>query len=84
MVGAVFALGQFLEGNFVTPKLIGEKVELHPAWVIFGMLACAALFGFVGIFLALPITAVLGVLVRFAIMEYKKSVLYKAPLSRKK
>lgn len=76
MVAAVFAVGQVLEGNFVTPKIVGDKVGLHPVWIIFGMLAGAALFGFVGILLAVPVSAVVGVLVRFFIGEYKKSSLY--------
>lgn len=76
MVLGVFALGQFLEGNFVTPKLVGDKVGLHPVWVIFGMLAGGALFGFVGILLALPVTAIIGVLVRFLLDRYRHSSLY--------
>ncbi|MGH8646959.1 MAG: AI-2E family transporter, partial [Gammaproteobacteria bacterium] len=70
LVAGVFALGQVLEGNFITPKLVGDKVRLHPAWLIFGMLAGASLFGFVGVFIAVPLTAVIGVLVRFAIDRY--------------
>lgn len=76
MVLLVFLLGQFIEGNFITPKLVGEKVGLHPVWIIFGLLAGGALFGFVGILLAVPATAVIGVLVRFAVGEYLKSPLY--------
>lgn len=78
IVLGIFALGQFIEGNFVTPKLMGERVGLHPAWIIFGMLAGGALFGFVGILLAVPITAVIGVLVRFAIEKYRESSLYRS------
>ena len=73
---AVFIAGQIIEGYFITPKLVGEKVGLHPVWIIFGMLAGAALFGFVGILLAIPITAVIGVLIRFAIGRYKLSGYY--------
>lgn len=76
MVLAVFGIGQVLEGNFVTPKLVGEKVGLHPIWIIFGMLSGAALFGFVGVLLAVPVTAVIGVLIRFATHNYLKSGYY--------
>jgi predicted PurR-regulated permease PerM len=73
---AVFIIGQCIEGYFITPKLVGEKVGLHPVWIIFGMLAGAALFGFVGVLLAVPITAVLGVLIRFMIQRYLQSSYY--------
>ncbi len=77
LVIAVFVVGQVLEGNFITPKLVGEKVGLHAVWVMFGLLAGGALFGFTGILLAVPITAIIGVLTRFALQEYKKGSLYK-------
>lgn len=73
---AVFTAGQMMEGYFLTPKLVGDKIGLHPLWLIFGMLAGAALFGFVGIFLAIPVTALLGVLIRFAVQQYKHSAYY--------
>ncbi len=76
IVLAVFVTGQIVEGYFITPKLVGEKVGLHPVWIIFGMLAGAALFGFVGILLAIPITAIIGVLTRFAIKQYQASSYY--------
>lgn len=76
LVVGVFAVGQFIEGNFITPKLVGDKVGLHPVWIIFGMLAGAALFGFVGVLLAVPVTAIIGVLVRFALDKYLKSPFY--------
>ena len=76
IVAAVFVAGQVLEGTFVTPKFVGDRVGLHPVWVIFGALAGGALFGFVGILLALPVTAVIGVLVRFAIERYVASTLF--------
>jgi predicted PurR-regulated permease PerM len=75
-VFGVFALGWAVEGNFITPKLVGEKVGLHPVWIIFGMLAGAAMFGFVGVLIAVPVTAVIGVLIRFAIATYLESGLY--------
>lgn len=73
----IFIIGQMLEGYVLTPKLVGDKVGLHPLWLIFGMLAGATLFGFVGIFIAVPVTAVIGVLVRFATLQYKASDYYK-------
>ncbi|HIJ39115.1 MAG TPA: AI-2E family transporter [Rhodospirillaceae bacterium] len=76
MVMAVFAVGNLLEGNVLAPKLVGEKIGLHPIWVIFALLAGGALFGFVGILLALPTAAVIGVLTRFALARYMESAIY--------
>lgn len=76
LVLGVFLVGQFIEGNFITPKLVGDKVGLHPVWIIFGMLAGAALFGFVGVLLAVPVTAIIGVLARFALEKYLQSPFY--------
>ncbi len=81
IVLGIFVAGQVLEGYVLTPKLVGEKVGLHPLWLIFGMLAGATLFGFVGIFLAVPVTAIIGVLVRFAITQYKQSSYYRETVS---
>jgi predicted PurR-regulated permease PerM len=75
-VGAVFAIGNVLEGNILTPKLVGDRVGLHPVWIIFSLLAGGALFGFVGILLAVPAASVIGVLVRFALQNYMRSSLY--------
>lgn len=82
-VAAVFGAGLILENNILVPKLIGEKVGLHPAWVIFGMLAGGVLLGFVGVLLAVPITAVIGVLVRFAASRYRESAFYMGENTRK-
>lgn len=76
MVAVVFAVGQVLEGNFLTPKLVGDRVGLHPVWIIFALLSGGALFGFVGLLLAVPVAAVVGVLVRFSIAQYRASRLY--------
>ncbi|HAC59404.1 MAG TPA: AI-2E family transporter [Rhodobiaceae bacterium] len=76
LVVGVFAFGQFIEGNFLSPKLVGDRVKLHPVWVMFAIFAFAALFGFVGALLALPIAAALGVITRFGIAQYRKSQLY--------
>lgn len=79
IVGAVFVVGQILEGYVLTPNLVGEKVGLHPVWVMFGLLAGGSLFGFVGVLIAIPMAAVVGVLSRFAIDQYLQSPLYGAP-----
>jgi predicted PurR-regulated permease PerM len=76
IVAGIFIFGQVVEGNFLTPKLVGDRVNLHPVWVIFALLAFGALFGFVGVLLAVPIAAILGVLVRFALARYLASPLY--------
>lgn len=82
-VAAVFAVGQFVEGNFLTPRLVGDRVGLHPVWVIFALLSGAALFGFVGVLLAVPVAAVIGVGVRFALARYLESPLYLGQRSHK-
>lgn len=76
IVGAIFAVGQVLEGYVLTPKLVGEKVGLHPVWVMFGLLAFGSLFGFVGVLIAVPVAAVVGVLSRFALSRYMDSPIY--------
>jgi predicted PurR-regulated permease PerM len=76
LVAVIFLVGQVLEGNFLTPKLVGDRVGLHPVWIIFALLAGGALFGFVGLLLAVPVAAVVGVLVRFSIGQYRASRLY--------
>lgn len=80
MVVGVFVVGQIVEGYFLTPRLVGEKVGLHPVWVIFALFAGGALFGFTGVLLAVPVAAVIGVLIRFAISRYKESELYRGDL----
>lgn len=72
----VFGVGQFVEGNFLTPKLVGENVGLHPVWVMFALLAGGALLGFLGMMIAVPAAAVIGVLARYVLENYKKSSLY--------
>jgi predicted PurR-regulated permease PerM len=76
VVAAVFFLGQAVEGNFLTPKLVGNRIGLHPVWVIFALLAGGSLFGFVGVLLAVPLAAALGVLVRFGLRQYLGSRYY--------
>lgn len=79
MVAGVFIVGQFLEGNFITPKFVGDRIGLHPAWIIFALLAGGVLFGFTGILLAVPAAAVVGVLSRFSMQQYKQSEAYLGP-----
>ncbi|MBX2834943.1 MAG: AI-2E family transporter [Micavibrio sp.] len=76
IIAAIFLVGQFLEGNFITPKIVGNSVGLHPLWVFFALLAGGALFGIVGMLIAVPVAAAAGVLVGFAIKQYKKSPFY--------
>lgn len=76
IVAVVFFIGQILEGNVLTPKLVGDRVGLHPVWIIFALLAGGALFGFVGILIAVPLAAVIGVGVRFALNLYLDSPFY--------
>jgi len=76
LVAATFVAGQALEGNILTPKLVGDRVGLHPLWVLFALLAGGALFGFTGVVLAVPVAAVIGVLTRFAIERYRASPYY--------
>ncbi len=76
LVGSVFAVGQIAESYILTPKLVGESVGLHPVWLIFSLLAGGALFGFTGVLLAVPVAAVIGVIVRFSISRYLDSELY--------
>jgi predicted PurR-regulated permease PerM len=77
-VVAVYGFGQILESQILTPKIIGDRVGLHPLWMLFGMLAGAVLLGMAGVLLAVPLTAVIGVLVKFAVNRYLASGLYQS------
>jgi predicted PurR-regulated permease PerM len=72
----IFVFGQFVEGNILSPKLVGASVGLHPVWLMFALFAFGSLFGFVGLLLAVPLAAVIGVLMRFAIGQYLRSPFY--------
>ena len=76
IVLGVVLVGQFMEGNVLSPKLVGGSVGLHPVWLIFALLACGYFFGFVGLLLAVPLAAAIGVLTRFAIARYRSSAFY--------
>lgn len=76
-VVAIFAIGQFVEGNILTPNLVGSSIGLHPVWLIFALSAFGTLFGFVGMLIAVPVAAALGVVARFGIHQYHDSRLYR-------
>lgn len=76
-VAIIFAAGQFIEGNIITPRLVGKSVGLHPVWLIFALSVFGAFFGFVGMLVAVPVAAMMGVLIRFGIERYKESRLYR-------
>jgi predicted PurR-regulated permease PerM len=79
-VYAIFQSGQFVEGNILTPKLVGSSVGLHPVWLLFALSVFGSLFGFVGLLVAVPVAAVIGVLARFALDRYCASPLYRGTL----
>jgi len=72
----IFMVGQFVEGYILAPKLVGENVGLHPVWLMFAMFAFGYLFGFVGLLVAVPVAAAMGVLLRFALRRYRASTIY--------
>ena len=76
MVLVVQVSGQFIEGNILTPRFVGEAVGLHPVWVMFALLAFGSLFGITGLILAVPIAAIIGVLTRFGVRQYMASPMY--------
>lgn len=77
IVAAIFVAGQVAEGNYLTPKLLGDRIGLHPVWVMFALLAGGALAGFVGVLIAVPVAAAAGVMVRHGIDRYTDSRLYR-------
>jgi predicted PurR-regulated permease PerM len=76
LVIVVFGIGQVLEGYVFTPRFVGDRVGLHPVWILFALMAGGALFGFVGILLAVPTGAAIGVLARFALSRYRQSAYF--------
>lgn len=76
LIAGIFFVGQVIDGYVLQPKLIGERVGLHPVWLMFALLAFGALFGFVGLLVAVPASASIAVLVRYAISRYLDSDLY--------
>ena len=77
IVAGIFVLGQMIEGNFLTPKLVGNSVGLHPVWLILALSVFGTAFGFVGMLVAVPVAAALGVIARFAVEQYQHSMLYR-------
>jgi predicted PurR-regulated permease PerM len=76
IVAGIVLFGQVLEGNVLSPKLVGKSVGLHPVWLMFALFAFGYLFGFVGLLLAVPLAAATAVLMRFALRRYLASPLY--------
>lgn len=82
IIAAIFAVGQFIEGNILTPKLVGKSVGLHPVWLLFALSAFGSVFGFVGMLIAVPVAAMIGVVTRFAVEQYQASLLYRGTEGR--
>ena len=80
IIAAIFVVGQFIEGNILTPRLVGKSVGLHPVWLLFALSAFGTVFGFVGLLVAVPVAAALGVLTRFGISQYQDSLLYRGTI----
>lgn len=76
VVFSIYMIGQFIEGNVLYPKLVGSSININPVWLMFALLAFGALFGFVGLLLAVPLAAIGAVLIRFGVAKYKASSLY--------
>lgn len=82
IVVGIFAAGQVIEGNVLTPKLVGGSVGLHPVWLLLALSVFGALFGFIGMLVAVPVAASLGVIARFLTAQYQASLLYKGLAGR--
>ena len=81
-VAAIFQAGQLVEGNILTPNLVGSSVGLHPVWLLLSLSAFGAVFGFVGLLVGVPVAAAIGVLVRYGIERYQDSLLYQGTNGR--
>uniref|UniRef100_UPI0027DFCF04 AI-2E family transporter n=1 Tax=Falsiroseomonas oryziterrae TaxID=2911368 RepID=UPI0027DFCF04 len=79
LVVLVFMVGQFVEGYIIYPRLLGDRVELHAVWVIFALFAGGVAFGFLGVLLAVPMAAAIGVIARYWLRRYLESPLYLDP-----
>ena len=79
VVVGVLVVGQILEGYVIYPRFLGDRVELPAVWVIFALFAGGAAFGFLGVMLAVPVAATIGVLCRFWLRRYLASQLYLDP-----
>jgi predicted PurR-regulated permease PerM len=76
LVVGVFAVGQLIEGNFLTPKLVGNSVGLHPVSLLLALSIFGSIFGLVGMIVAVPVAASIGVIFRFLINQYRNSQVY--------
>lgn len=76
IIAAIFGAGQLIEGNVLTPKLVGDKIGLHALWILFALMSGGALLGFTGVMIAVPVAAVVAVLIRFALAQYLDSGYY--------
>lgn len=76
LVCGIFIFGQVVEGNVLTPNIVGNKVRLHPVWLLFALIASGYLFGFTGLLISVPLAAAIGVLVRYAVQRYYESPVY--------
>ncbi len=76
LVALIFVIGQVVEGNFLTPKLVGGSIGLHPVWLLLALSVFGGLFGFIGMLVAVPLAAVLGVVARFGVGQYTESSLF--------
>jgi putative permease len=74
----LYVIGNIIESYILTPKIIGDKIGLHPLWIMFSVFASGALFGFIGIFFAIPIAGIIKVLLNVGIEQYKSSKIYTA------
>ena len=76
LAAGIFVFGQFVEGNILQPNLVGKEIGLHPVWLMFALFSFGVLFGFVGLLVAVPVAAAIGVLVRFLLRQYLQSSYY--------
>lgn len=81
VIAAIFAVGQTIEGYLLIPYFVGDRIGLHPVWVLFALLAGGVLYGFVGILFALPVAAAIGVIIRHIFKIYLKSPYYLGRIS---
>src|SRR5262249_46727049 len=84
LVCGVFVFGQLIEGNVLTPNIVGGKVRLHPVWLLFALVASGYLLGFTGLLISVPLAAAIGVIVRHAVRRYYDSPMYGGTSSSKK
>lgn len=76
LIAGIFVFGNIIEGYVIYPRLLGERVELHAVWILFALFAGGAVLGFIGVLLAVPIAAAIGVVARYWLKRYRASPLY--------